>query len=268
MTIEPFSATPYPSALYLTPAIKETLRIFRSAIESRQGLMILVGDVGYGKSSLLHLLYGDYMANPNVDTVFIGTPTFSSPFALVKAICEQLGIPALRSLYAQQQALEELLSKKAAEDRNVVVLIDEAQLLDRTKLESLRWMLNIETHHTKMIQFVLAGQLELWTRISSKWNRALRSRVYSTRTMQTMTPAECQKMLEYRCEYAGVEMPFEQAAVERIFELSGGVPRSILQLAHEAWKRRAELPRPITPGMVEGIAQALRQKPEAVGSHA
>ena len=262
MNIEPFSATPYPSALYLTPAIKETLRIFRTAIESRQGLMILVGDVGFGKSSLLHLLYGDYAANPAVDTVFIQTPTFSSPFALVKAICEQLDIPPLRSLYAQQQALEEALSEKAAEDRNVLVLIDEAQLLDRTKLESLRWMLNIETHHTKMIQFVLAGQLELWTRISSKWNRPLKSRVYSIRTMQTMNAAECSNMLEYRCEYAGVEMPFDNQAVDRIFELSGGVPRSILHLAHEAWKRRHEMPRPINSTMVDAIAHELRQQPE------
>jgi general secretion pathway protein A len=263
MSIEPFGATPYPSSLYLTAAIKETLRIFRTAIDSRQGLVMLVGDIGHGKTSLLHLLHADFIACPNVDTVFIQTPSFPTPFSFVKAVCEQLDVLPQRSLYAQQQALEKTLVQKAQEDRNVVAFIDEAQLLDRSKLETLRWLLNIETAHAKLIQFVLAGQLELWTRMSSKWNRALKSRVYSVRTMQTMSADEARRMLEYRCEYADAEFPFERSAIDRIYEHSGGVPRGILHIAHEAWKRRDDsTTKLMSAEFIDRVQEQLQQTPE------
>lgn len=262
MSVDPFGATPYPSALYLTPSIKETLRIFRGAIDSRQGLVLLVGDLGLGKSSLLHLLHADYIAAPNVDTVFIPTPSFNTAFGFVKAICEQLDVPPARSLYAQQQALERELVKKAKDDRIVVAFIDEGQLLGREKLETLRWLLNIESSHAKLIQFCVAGQLELWAHLSTKWNRALKSRVYSYRTMQTMTADEVRRLLEYRCDYADVPFPFTPAAVDCIYEHSGGVPRAILHIAHEAWRRRDDCPARLLPGeFIDEVVQELKQEP-------
>lgn len=261
--IEPFRASPYPSALYLTTSLKETLRTFRNGIRSRQGLMVLVGDKGIGKSSLLQLMYGDLSADPAVETIIISTPNQSTPLGLIKAVSDQLAVPPQRSLYAQQQALEAAVSQKSVSaEHNVVVLIDEAQLISRPCLEALRWMLNIETEHAKLIQFILAGQIELWTRLCSKWNQALKSRVYALRTMQTLSLDEIRKMLEYRCDYAGVDFPFEQTAVGQIYELTSGVPRSVLHVANEAWLRRDDCPsRLMTAEFVTDVAKILRQEP-------
>ena len=252
----PFSISPNPNSLYITPSLKGVLAKARFTINKRQGLTCAaLGDVGMGKSTVLRYLYGEYAAKENCVTTLIPTPKFPTLFGMLKYICSDFEIEPKRSFVAQQDALQEFLLATYQDSKNVVLFIDEAQLLDNQQLELIRGFLNFETHEHKLMQIVLAGQLELKDKLNTDKNKALYSRISTYSVLDPLTPEETKSMIEHRCQYAGIANPFTDEAMEAVYIKSKGVPRSILKicaLAYEMMEMAEE--QTITPDYIEDTA--------------
>lgn len=228
---DPFSTSPSPGFLYPTQGVKAALHKTRYAIDRRQGLTAILGDVGMGKSSLLRLLYGDYAAKDDMVVSFMPTPSATSEFAFLKEITGDFGLAPKRSYQAQEVELREFLIAQYQEGKNVVVFIDEAQRLKNPMLEIVRAMLNYETNTAKLIQIVLAGQIELRDRLLDDSQKAIRSRIFAPSVLAPLTPGETKAMLEFRCEQVELPSPFTDDAIQAIYDATGGVPREILKVA-------------------------------------
>lgn len=233
----PFSISPNPNSLYITPSLKGVLAKARFTINKRQGLTCAaLGDVGLGKSTVLRYLYGEYAAKEDYITTLIPTPKFPTLFGMLKYICSDFEIEPKRSFVAQQDALQEFLIKTYTDQKNVVLFIDESQLLDNQQLELIRGFLNFETHEHKLMQIVLAGQLELKDKLNTEKNKALYSRISTYSVLDPLTPEETKAMIEYRCGYAGIKNPFTDDAMETVYIKSKGIPRNILKLCALAYE--------------------------------
>ena len=226
----PFSISPNPLSLYLTDSLKAVVHKARSAIDYRQGLTCILGDVGLGKSTILRYLWGEYSAMEDCKTVMIPTADYPSKYGMVKEICAEFGIEPMRSSSAQTRKFQEFLFEQYASGKNVILFIDEAQNLTNQQLEVLRTMLNFENNEVKTIQIVLAGQIELKAKLDHKKNKYLKSRIVMYSTLNPLTLNETKAMLEKRCADADIENPFSDELIEKIYVKSHGVPRSILKL--------------------------------------
>jgi general secretion pathway protein A len=230
MSETPFSTSPNPASLYLTSNLRSTLHKIRYVIDRRQGLTCVLGDVGMGKSTLTRLLVSEYQAREDAIVCFVPTPSYSSDFAFLKGICADLGLPAKRSLFDQEQALHGYLMEQIKAGKNVIVFLDEAQKLNGKMLEQVRGMLNFETNKAKMIQLVLAGQLELRDRLRSPDKRALRSRIFAPSILDALSLEETHAMIAHRCQWAAIRNPFPPQIIDSIYHKTAGVPREILKL--------------------------------------
>lgn len=248
----PFSISPNPNSLYLTDSLRAVVHKSRFTIDKRQGLTCILGDIGLGKSTILRFLHGDYSARDDVVTTLIPTPTFPSPFAMLRSIAMDFKLESERSFQKQQDALQSFLVENYAADKNVVIFIDEAQNVNNKQLELVRSLLNYETNTQKLVQIVLSGQLELKDRLSDKRNKALASRVSTYSILSPLTFDETREMINHRCRFEGIENPFTPESIEKIYEVSGGVPRLVLKICAFAYhiKELENLPA-ITPNFIE-----------------
>lgn len=121
------------------------------------------------------------------------------------------------------------LGEQYAADRNVALFIDEAQNLTPAILELVRALLNFETDESKLIQVVLAGQIELRTKLLAPQQKALYSRLVAPSVLSPLAPDELDGMIEHRCKLRKIKNPFPPESIERLYALTGGIPRSTLQ---------------------------------------
>ncbi|MGI8494240.1 MAG: ExeA family protein [Pyrinomonadaceae bacterium] len=231
----PFSISPNPNSLYLTDSLRAVVNKSKFTIDKKQGLTCILGDIGLGKSTILRFLHSDYSAREDTVTTLIPTPSFPSPFAMLKSICMDFKLEPERSFQRQQESLESFLQEKFVENKNVIIFVDEAQNVNNKQLELVRSLLNYETNTQKLIQIVLSGQLELKDRLSDKRNKAVASRVSTYSILSPLTFEETREMIIYRCKFENIENPFTDDAVEKIYQVSGGVPRSVLKVCAFAY---------------------------------
>lgn len=230
-----FSISPNPNHLYLTDGLKSSIYQARGTIDRRQGLVAILGDAGMGKSTVMRYLYGEFDAKEDCTATLLPTPQFPSLLAMMKAICNDFDVPIKRSLLDQQNELEQFLAGEYTEGRNVVVFIDEAQLLSNQLLEGVRSLLNFETNNAKLVQIVLAGQLELKTRLDLARNKAIKSRIHSYAVLNPLNELEMREMIAFRCKQSDVKNPFTDEAMVRIWEITKGTPRSVLKICDKAY---------------------------------
>lgn len=249
-----------PRALYLTNALKDTTDKVHFTIQKRLGLTCVLGDIGLGKTSVLRLLHWQYEDDKeNYITTIIPTPKFSSDFAMLKQICADFDVQMKRSFYEQQKAFEVWLAKKYQENKNVVVFIDEAQKLKNQELELIRVMLNLETYDHKLIQIILAGQLELREKLLDPKNKALYSRVFTPSVLSALTLEETKKMIAFRCHVFEMENPFNDESVELLYQYTKGIPRDIVKLVLEAYRLSVKDSVRITPQLIQSASKHLTE---------
>ncbi|MGH9941702.1 MAG: ExeA family protein [Pyrinomonadaceae bacterium] len=251
MKRQPFSISPNPLLLYLTPALQVTLEKVRFVVDSRQGLTAILGDVGLGKSTVIRYLFNEYDSRDDIEATMIPSPNFPSEFAFLKKICADFGLPARRSMSDQENELRRFLVDLYTQDKICVVFIDEAQRLSGRQLELVRTLLNFETDDTKLIQIVLSAQLELRQKLMDTSKKALRSRIFAPSLLAPLSLNETQEMVDFRCERAGVPNAFAPDALEALYTRTGGVPREILKVAAVAWRFSGGNGNKITPDLIE-----------------
>jgi general secretion pathway protein A len=230
---KPFSVSPDPRFLYQTPQHKRALAQVRFTVQDRQGLAVLYGDVGTGKSTLVRVLYDLYREDEGYRVILLTNPDPTSALQLLKRITDACELDRKRSRLDQMQEFEGFLVEQYREGRNTVLLIDEAQLLQGPQFELIRQLTNFESATAKLIQIVLAGQNNL--RAKLKLKKALLSRAISTTTLDPLTLEETEAMIAYRLRVAGRPEPlFEPDAIQALHRLSKGVPREIIKLCRSA----------------------------------
>src|SRR5262245_5637859 len=247
---QPFRVTPDPRFLYRNPAIDEAVSALSYGITQRKGFLSLVGEVGTGKTTLLrHLLDS---VPPGTQTVLILYPTVQFE-EMLEHILHELGIPTDGAgKFVKLQRLHEFLIEHTRAGGNAAILIDEAQDLDGRVLEELRLLSNLETGTEKILQILLAGQPELERKLAQTELRQLRQRIALHVRLRAFTPPEVAAYVRSRLERAGAQDGglFAPEALERIAELTAGIPRVVNVLCDAA--------------LVTGFAEGARQISRAI----
>lgn len=256
-----FSLVSDPRTLYLTNFLNDTIDKVDYTIQNRQGLSCIMGDVGLGKTSILRLLNWRYEDDKeNYVTALIPMPNFQSDFAMLKQICIDFRLTIKRSLFEQQKVLEGWLIQQYQLGKNVVVFIDEAQKLKPKELELVRMFLNFESFDHKLIQVILAGQLELRTKLLQPNNKALYSRVFATSILAPLNLEETCKMIAFRCQVSGSENPFSSETMECIYKITKGVPRDIVKICIHAYRESIRQQKALTPEIVDLVRKQIQEE--------
>ncbi len=196
------------------------------AIRERKGFMVITGEVGTGKTTLIHALLRNL--DENTKTVFIFNPILDVK-DFFKFVCIDLGIQVkdqtkgdcLLEIY---QFLIESYKKK----RNVVLIIDEAHNLNPFILEEIRLLSNFETATDKLVQIILVGQPELSYTLNLPKCRPLKQRIGLWFYLSPLNQKETDEYIRLRLYQAGLENPcFTEKAIEEVFRHSKGIPRLI-----------------------------------------
>jgi general secretion pathway protein A len=225
---DPFKLSADPRYLYLGP---EHLAVYRQAqgvISRRRGLALISGDMGMGKSSLARRLYDVYASEEMLDISYIHTAAFKSGMDAARQISETLGVPRLRSFQLQMEALEQFMAKAYTANRNVVVLLDDAQLMEPEALEVLHRLYNFD-YDAKVVQVLAFGQSEMQGLF--ELNKAVNARVFVRLALPPLTLSSALQMVLFRLGVAGRQAPLiNDDAFEVLYEKSQGVPREIIRL--------------------------------------
>jgi general secretion pathway protein A len=227
LTREPFNMTPDPAMLYLTPQHREALAGLMYAINSAKGLVVLTGDAGTGKTTLLAKtlqglpparLRASVVVNPLLtsreflETALIGWGTWDPP----------------ESKAQQLLLLRRMLEQARADNQVVVLVVDEAHLLSADLLEEIRLLGNFEQPDRKLLQIVLAGQSELNTLLDRGNLRQFKQRIAVRLRIEPLQGRAIDEYIRYRwTEAGGSKPPFTAEAYERIAQSSGVIPRVI-----------------------------------------
>jgi general secretion pathway protein A len=230
---EPFSLTPDPGFLYLSPGHADALAALELGILERRGLIVLVGEVGTGKTTLAYSIVRGLGAG--VRAAYLSNSTL--PFAhLLRSALKDLGVESQsRDKGDLLDALAAMLHKADEAGEIVVLILDEAQNLSLETFEELRLLLNFETEKNKLLQLVLIGQPELQQKLKDRRLRHVADRIAVRCALAPLSPIEAKRYIEHRLNTAGGIIDiFSPAALTQITRASKGIPRSINVLCHNA----------------------------------
>jgi len=229
----PFNVTPDPRFIYLSRHHLEALSILLYGIESRRGFIEITGEIGAGKTTLCRTLLKEIEGK--IHSAFIFNPRLSE-LELLQAIVEDMGIhPNGKRRKDYFDSLNRFLLQELDKGTNAVLIIDEAQNLTPRALEQVRLLSNLETTREKLLQIILVGQPELRSLLARPDLAQLRQRITIRYHLPSLSRDETERYLIHRLRVAGSEKRFfTPAAVDLIYERSGGIPRLINVLADRA----------------------------------
>lgn len=223
----PFNVTSDPDFLFLSSTHKETLSHLLYGINNRKGFIAITGEIGSGKTTLCKALI--YSLDDNVKVSLVFNPSLPDN-QLLEAIVDDFGIiPERRTKAAFIKGINFFLLDQLRENRNCVLIIDEAQNLKPSTLETLRMLSNLETNKEKLIQIVLVGQPQLRDKLDLPSMLQLRQRISVRFHLMPLEQSEIISYIKHRLHVAGcTEDPtFSAEALELIFSYSKGIPRLI-----------------------------------------
>jgi general secretion pathway protein A len=255
----PFNVTPNPRFSYDNPGYREAFATLRYGIEARKGFIVVTGEVGTGKTTLLKAVMRSLEST--VHSAFIFNPKLNFN-QLLRSILTDLGIPeSSRNRCTLIGKLNDYLIEQFKQDHIVAIFIDEAQDLSDELLEDIRHLSNLEADNNRLIQIVLIGQPELEQRLGQPQLRQLKQRVTLRCRLTPLPSDEVGSYINSRLKAAGYEGKelFEPKAVERIGLNSEGIPRLInvicdnaLLIAYASSKRK------VSAEIIEEVARDLR----------
>jgi type II secretory pathway predicted ATPase ExeA/phage tail protein X len=233
-TDKPFNVTPDPKYLYLSPSHQEALASMIYGIRERRGFVSIIGEVGTGKTTLLHTLFNEL--DKDIATVFIFNTRINFNQLLHNILIELELTPKSNNKSELLHQLNDHLIKKLSLGENVALIIDEAQNLPSTVLEELRMLSNLETAREKLLQIILVGQPELDTKLRSPHLRQLKQRIGINCYLTPLNHEERKKYILHRLTIAASKDDniFSEEAIKLICKHSRGIPRIINILCDNA----------------------------------
>ena len=235
LTQPPFRITPDTRLFFPGGDRGAILEALLYAITQGEGIVKVVGEVGSGKTMLCRMLESELPQH--VETVYLANPSLSRK-EILHAIAMELGIPAsaTEERLTVMHRLYEFLVKKHAENRQVVMLVEEAQSMPIETLEEIRLLSNLETQHEKLLQIVLFGQPELDHVLSEPAIRPLKDRIINRFYLAPFKQYQIREYVNSRLwasGYRGTEV-FAPGAIRAIERYSQGLLRRINILADKA----------------------------------
>jgi general secretion pathway protein A len=223
----PFEMTPDPAFLYLGETHREGLATLVYGVQSRKGFVLLTGEVGTGKTTLLHALLAQL--DSSTDSAFIFNPKLE-PLDFFRMLFDEFEIDVPCETKAHYlMALNHFLIERLEEDRTVLLIIDEAQNLSPEMLEEVRLLSNLETSTSKLIQIMLVGQPELSELLDRPDLRQLRQRIVLRHHLRPFDAKEVDSYVDERLRLAGYTGKgiFKRSARRELYAVTGGVPRLV-----------------------------------------
>lgn len=256
----PFNLSPDPEFLYRSPQHEEVLANLIYGVRARKGFIVLTGEVGTGKTTMLECLR-DYLDSQRVEFAFIFNSRLR-PDQFFEMMAYDFDLQCDRKSKTDVLfALNALLLHQAERGRTCVLIVDEAHNLEWDVLEEVRLLGNLENREGKLLQIILAGQPELDRKLDAPNLRQLKQRIVLRCTLTPLTPEECSAYITTRLARAGMpnQTVFSPEVMEEIHKRTGGIPRLInavcdnLLVTAFAMEQRA-----VTLEMLDEVSQDMR----------
>jgi general secretion pathway protein A len=256
----PFNVNPDPRYLFLTQHIQEALAGLTYGIQNRKGFILLTGEVGTGKTTLLNRLL-DWLHGQRVATAFIFNSKLDVNQLFDYAMAD-FGIPCeTREKSQVLLRLNQWLLERYRAGEAAVLIVDEAQNLSLDVLEEIRLLTNLETSTEKLLQIVLTGQPELEEKLKLPQLRQLRQRITIRCRTSPLTVEETFGYIAERLRIAGAdgEPIFSKEAIETIHLYARGIPRVVnLLCEHSLINAYVDHLRPVPAHLVEEVAREFQ----------
>src|SRR3984957_1612908 len=227
MREQPFGVTPDPRFLYLSAAHREALASLYYGIEANRGFLGLIAKPGMGKTTILFHLLERFRSSARTAFLF-QTQCTSREF--LRFLLSELGYESDGNDFVRMhEEFNRRLLQEARAGNRFIVVIDEAQNLEPSVLETVRLLSDFETPRAKLMHIVLAGQPELADKLASPSPAQLRQRVSIVHGLEPLSPKEIKNYIEHRLRIAGYEGEplFAPEVYEDIARFTQGIPRNI-----------------------------------------
>lgn len=224
----PFNLSPDPEFLYRSPQHEEALANLIYGVRSRKGFIVLTGEVGTGKTTMLECLR-DYLDSQRIEFAFVFNSRLT-PKEFFEMIAYDFDLQCDRKSKTDVLfALNTLLLEQAERGRTAVLIVDESHNLDWEVLEEVRLLGNLENRQGKLLQIILAGQPELDRKLDAPNLRQLKQRIVLRCTLNPLTRHESREYIESRLERVGMpdQKIFSSEMLDEIYVRSRGIPRLI-----------------------------------------
>src|SRR5215469_12669370 len=231
---EPFGMTPDPAYLYASRTHTDALAALSDGIADTRGFLALIAEPGMGKTTVLYQLAQELRDTTRIVHV---SQTQCNSREFIEYILQELGVDVNGvSFVAMHGKLNEILFEELLAGKKFLLIVDEAQNLDDEVLETVRMLSNFETHNTKLLQILLAGQPQLAAKLSQPRLSQLRQRVAVLGRLDPFGFEETKRYVEHRLKVGGYsgEPIFDDDAVGVICRASRGIPRNINNLCYNS----------------------------------
>jgi general secretion pathway protein A len=272
----PFTLAPDPRFFYLSESHDEAIRQLLQSIRRKEGFIVLTGDIGTGKTTLCRALleqldmttFTSLILNPFLSVEELLREILLD-FGVVSREAVRSGRIASASKHELASTLHDFLRSLVPIHGSGVLIIDEAQHLSPQVLEEIRVLSNLETTESKLLQIVMAGQLNLLDVLAEADMRQLDQRISLRAILKPLTRDEVDAYIAHRVSVArgSSSVSFDPAAVDSVHAVTGGVPRVINLVCDRSLMLGARAGvAVITPGLIREAADALALKMPAAGA--
>ena len=268
---QPFGVTPDPRFLYPSPGHREALASLIYGIESNLGFGSLIARPGMGKTTLLFHILEQYRQSARTAFIFNTQCDSSDLLRSLLAELDDQPVPEQALAFHLHERFKQILAKELQARRRVILVIDEAQNLDHTAMETIRLLSNFESANFKLLYIVLAGQPELSAKLRRPELSQLQQRIPIFASLEHLSHEEIFMYIDHRLRVAGhIGRPlFTRQAITEIAGLSQGVPREINRVCFNSLSLAYASSKPVVDSSVVeevatdlGLSQLLRQERE------
>jgi type II secretory pathway predicted ATPase ExeA/cytochrome c-type biogenesis protein CcmH/NrfG len=254
---KPFQLTTDPRFLWLGEKHQEALATLNYGVVDQKGFLLVTGDVGTGKTTLINALLeslGDDTYVANITNPLLNLIDFFNFIAISFNINKKIDTKVDFIVHFSR-----FLKKVYSENKNVLLIIDEAHSLSKELLENIRLLSNIELPDEKLINIFLVGQNEINQTLALQECRALRQRIMLTYHIKPLSEVETFEYIKCRLKVAGTEMRlFSRKAIQEVYGFSRGYPRLINTICDNALLTGyARDLKKISPAVIKECAQEL-----------
>ena len=259
-TESPFNLSPDPAFFFRSEQHEEALANLAYGVQARKGFIVLAGEVGTGKTTMLECLR-DYLESQYIEFAFLFNSRVNCE-QFFEMIAYDLNLPCARTSKTEVLfALNQLLVEQAQQGRTVVLIVDEAHNLEWDVLEEIRLLGNLENRNGKLLQIILAGQPELDRKLDAPNLRQLKQRIVLRCNLHSFTLRDTVEYIQSRLEKAGMpdQTVFPEELMAEIHLRAQGTPRLINAICDNLLLTAfAEEQKVCTKKMLDEISRDLR----------